>query len=74
METECVSCEVRTGVKVLLQEASISQLTVSRLSRQYGILNISQPYRPLRAVKGVSSLYLVNIMEVWVLGSVLFFS
>jgi hypothetical protein len=46
METECASCEVRTGLYVLIQVASISQLTVSRLSRQCGILNISQPYRP----------------------------
>jgi hypothetical protein len=29
METECASCEVRTGLWVLLQVASISQLTVS---------------------------------------------
>jgi hypothetical protein len=46
METECVSCEVRTGLQVLLQVASISQLTVSRLSRQCGILNISQRQNP----------------------------
>jgi hypothetical protein len=32
----------------MLQVASISQLTVSRLSRQCEILNISQPYRPPR--------------------------
>jgi hypothetical protein len=38
METECASCEVRTGLYVLLQVAGISQLTVSRLSRQCGIL------------------------------------
>jgi hypothetical protein len=30
----------------MLQVVSISQLTVGRLSRQCGILNISQPYRP----------------------------
>jgi hypothetical protein len=32
----------------VLQVASISHLTVSRLSRQCGILNRSQPYRPSR--------------------------
>jgi hypothetical protein len=34
----------------------ISQLTVSRLSRQCGILNISQPYRPPRPVMGIALL------------------
>jgi hypothetical protein len=41
----------------LLQVASISQLTVSRLSRQCGILNISQPYRPPGPVTGIALLY-----------------
>jgi hypothetical protein len=31
------------------------QLSVSRFSRQGGILNISQPYRPLRAVTEIAS-------------------
>jgi hypothetical protein len=31
--------------------------TVSRPSRQCGILNISQPYRPPRPVKGIAILY-----------------
>jgi hypothetical protein len=41
----------------VLQVASISQLTVSRLSRQCGIHNISQPYRPTRPVTGIVLLY-----------------
>jgi hypothetical protein len=43
--------------KVLLQVASISQLTVSRLSRQCAIPNISQPYRPPRPVTGIALLF-----------------
>jgi hypothetical protein len=57
METEGASCEVRTGLLVLLQVASISQLTVSRLSGQCGILNISQPYRRPRPVTGIALHY-----------------
>jgi hypothetical protein len=56
MEKECASCEVRSG---LLQVASISQLTVSRLSIQCGILNTSQPYRPPWPVTGIALLYLL---------------
>jgi hypothetical protein len=48
---------VRYELYVLLQVASISQLTVSRFSRQCGILNISQPYRPPRPVTGIALLY-----------------
>jgi hypothetical protein len=56
METEFASCEVRTGLLVLLQVASISQSTVSRLSRQCEILNISRPYRFPR-VTGIAFLF-----------------
>jgi hypothetical protein len=66
MEMECTTCEVRTGLYVLLQVASISQLTVSRLSRQCGILNISQTYRPPRPVAGIA----FNVVESQFLNSV----
>jgi hypothetical protein len=35
--------------------------SVSRLSTQCGILNISQPYRPRRPVMGINLLYLTDI-------------
>jgi hypothetical protein len=57
MVKECASCEVQTGLYVLVQVASILQLTVSRLSRQCDILNISQPYRSPRPVTGLALLY-----------------
>jgi hypothetical protein len=61
METECASCEIRTGLSVLLQVTSISQLTVSRLSRQCGILNISQPYRPPRPVTAITWIFFFTL-------------
>jgi hypothetical protein len=45
----------------LLQVASISQLNVSRLSRQCGILNIAQPYRPPRPFTGIALLFLLYV-------------
>jgi hypothetical protein len=35
--------------------------TVSRLSRQCGIRNISQPYRPPRPVTGIALLYVDGV-------------
>jgi hypothetical protein len=62
METECAFCEVRTGLWVLLKVASISQLTVSRLSRHCGILNISQHHRPPRPVIVISLILLLSLL------------
>jgi hypothetical protein len=53
-----IFCGVERGRYVELTNISPS---VSRLSRQCGILNISQPYRPLRLVTGiVILLYIVG--------------
>jgi hypothetical protein len=43
----------------------ISQLTVSRMSRQCGILNISQPYRPPWPVTGRALLYGDGVCFLW---------
>jgi hypothetical protein len=48
---------------VLIQVASISQLTVSQLSRKCGILNISQPYRPSEPVTGIALLYFTFVKK-----------
>jgi hypothetical protein len=36
--------------------------SVSRLSRQCGILNISQPFRPSRPVTGITLFLLINVI------------
>jgi hypothetical protein len=39
--------------------------SVSRLSRRCGILNNPQPYRPLRPVAGIASLFENNVYEIY---------
>jgi hypothetical protein len=40
-------------------------IIMSRLSRQCGILNISQPYRPSRPVTGTALLYGDGVCFLW---------
>jgi hypothetical protein len=47
--------EIKQGIGRGLWTALLP--TVSRLSRQCGILNISQPYRPPKPVTGIALLY-----------------
>jgi hypothetical protein len=47
------------GKELPVRRAENLPPSVSRLSRQCGILNISQPYRSPRPVTGITSLYII---------------
>jgi hypothetical protein len=59
MNTRNIKIIVFLGSKVLRLPRADN--LVSRLSRQCGILNISQPYRPPRPVKGITSLFFFTL-------------